>query len=212
MLSPANALELADSPGPLLLAGKGGIFHLSHIWQARLNLRGRQVFTIDCALRFNAFYLAEEARHQGIQAEAMLGSILVQRAFTPYQILDVVYGIKDKDRVYFLLAPLKQFFDADVAEEESRFLLKKLLEAVARLKSTGVPLLIIEKNQYNHPNFAPAFDALRRVAESVIHLEENPEGLALRPEKIDPAQTKRLQILPQKTAAQIQSREVRKTA
>lgn len=208
MLSPAHALDLADSPGPLLLSGKSGIFHLSHIWQARLTLRGRQVFAIDCALRFNAFYLAEEARNQGIQAEAMLGSILVQRAFTPYQILDVVYGIKDKDRVYFLLAPLKQFFDADVAEEEGRFLLRKLLEAVARLKSRGVPLLIIEKNHYNHPNFTPAFEALRSVSESVVRLEERAEGFALLPEKIEPAAEMR--ILPQKSSAQLESREARR--
>ena len=208
MLSPASALELADCPGPLLLSGKSGIFHLSHIWQARLNLRGREVFAIDCALRFNAFYLAEEAMRQGIQAEAMLGSILVQRAFTPYQILDVVCSIQEKQRVYFLLAPLKQFFDADVAEEESKFLLTKLLHAVERLKSREIPLLIIEKDNYSHPNFSFAFNGLRSIADSVVYLQEKEGSFALLPEKLGVER----RIQPQKQIPLARVSEARKTA
>lgn len=210
MLSPVAALDLADSPGPLLLSGRSGIFHLCHVWQARLNLRGRQVFAIDCALRFNAFYLAEEAMRQGIQAEAMLSSILVQRAFTPYQILDVVCGIQEKQRVYFLLAPLKQFFDSDVAQEESRFLLQKLLNAVALLKSKNIPLLIIEKNHYNHPNFSAAFDGLRSISQTVLRLEEKDAGFLLLPEKIDPEAERIIQ--PQKQISSTRIVDARKTA
>jgi hypothetical protein len=175
-----------------------------------LNLRGRQVFAIDCALRFNAFYLAEEAMRQGIQAEAMLSSILVQRAFTPYQILDVVYGIQEKERIYFLLAPLKQFFDSDVAEEESRFLLQKLLQAISLLKSKNIPLIIVEKNHYSHLNFPAAFEGLRSIAQSVLCLEEKETGFALLPEKIDPDQARIIQ--PQKQISITRISNARKTA
>ncbi|HMX56769.1 MAG TPA: hypothetical protein PKE49_09620 [Leptospiraceae bacterium] len=152
-----------------LLTGRSGIFHLSHLWQTHLSLLGQRVLVIDCAIRFNAFYLADEAMRMGLQTEALLQSILVQRAFTPYQILDVLYGILDAahkppDSTYFLLAPFKQFFDGDVSDEEGRFLLKKLTSAVSLLQRESIPLLIVEKDSYSHPSFAPAFEDLKSIA------------------------------------------------
>lgn len=145
--------------------------------------QGRQVFVLDCAMRFNAFLLADEAIRQGMQTEAMLQSVIVQRAFTPYQILDALSSLCTADQVHYILAPLKQFFDGDVQENEARFLLQKLLQITARLKSNGVPLFIIEKNHYSHPAFLPAFEGLRGLSDTVLRLEQEADGYLLLAEK-----------------------------
>src|SRR5438445_207068 len=80
IFSPFEAVDWRGQTG--LLTGRGGIFHLSHSWQVQLYLMGHTVQVIDCAIRFNAFYLADEAMRLGIQTEAILQSILVQRAYS----------------------------------------------------------------------------------------------------------------------------------
>lgn len=175
-----------------LLTGRSGIFHLSHLWQVHLTLEGRQILVLDCAIRFNAFYLADEAMRLGLQTEGLLQSVLVQRAFTPYQILDVLYGMistahKPPELTCFVLAPFKQFFDGDVSEEEGRFLLKKLTRAFALLQKT-MPVLVVEKESYPHPSFAPAYNELKSLASPVWNLTERDGSFSVRLEQLPPRQ------------------------
>ncbi|MBL8019352.1 MAG: hypothetical protein JNM27_06785 [Leptospirales bacterium] len=193
-LSPFEDLDHWNFTG--LLTGKSGIFHLSHVWQIQFLLQNHRILVIDCAIRFNAFFLAEEAHRLGLQSEAVLGSILVQRAFTPYQILDVITGILSKSHrpsptTYFLLAPMKQFFDGDVSEEEGKFLLQKMLSVIRNIQAEGIPFLIVEKESYDHPSFAPAFQDLIQLANPLWQLTQRDGSYSLKARRLPEIQGQR---------------------
>lgn len=158
--------------GLALWSGNSTVFRAALVGQVPLVLRGADVFNIDCAIRFNAFLLVDEALRQGVAPEAVLQKVRVQRAFTPYQILDVLHAIlaNPGSALYVLLAPCKQFFDGDVGHDEAVFLLGKMLGVIAQLRARSVPLLVVESTRYDHPAFARAFQSLRKMADTVREL------------------------------------------
>lgn len=163
-----------------LLTGERGMYRLAHFWQYALVCSGFQVFNLDCAIRFNPFTIAEETRKQNLQPEPFLEQIRVQRAFTPYQILDAIQTIlntKEENTIYFLLAPCKQFLDGDVKEDEGLFLLNLMLQLIKKFPGENVPLLIIESWTYSHKNFQNFFPKLLRTTQNLWELKTE-EGLS----------------------------------
>jgi hypothetical protein len=161
------ALNRWSGEGIALLRGDSApLGEVSHRWMAHLAMRGRRIFVVDCAIRLNLFRLVDEAVLHDVNPDALLASIFVQRLFTPYHILEALTEAEqDRSRdVTFLLAPMKQFFDGDVGEEEGLFLLERF---VSRLGRTRHPFLIIEKDHYPHPSFAPIFPKLEALSRPV---------------------------------------------
>jgi DNA-binding transcriptional regulator YdaS (Cro superfamily) len=172
-INPTHSLSLADAwqlwnyrgnnRSVAYLTGISDIFPLTQIWQARMAIAGVRTHTIDCAIRFNTYTIAEEALRQSVAPESIADSITVTRAFTPYQILDAVKELK-KNEVVFVLAPAKQFFDGDVAFDEGLFLIQKLVRFFADAHERGVALFVVERPSYacqakglTRPVAAPAF-------------------------------------------------------
>ncbi len=170
-------LDLWNKRRLALFAGPSLIFPISLAWQVGLALQGWSVHNIDCALRCNVFNLADEALRLGVQPELVLHSVRVRRAFTPYQILDALFQILEKPapvgqkRLYFLLAPCKQFFDGDVSREEGAYLLDRLLLLLRRFDEEGRPLLVAERHAYEHPAFPGVFARLKKLSSSLWELE-----------------------------------------
>ncbi|TGM20945.1 hypothetical protein [Leptospira meyeri] len=163
-----------------LLTGEKGMYRLAHYWQYAMVCSGFQVFNLDCAIRFNPFTIAEETRKQNLQPEPFLEQIRVQRAFTPYQILDAlktILSLKEENTIYFLLAPCKQFLDGDVKEDEGIFLLNRMLEFIEKFPCENVPLIIIESWTYTHKNFQIFFPKLLRTTQNLWELKME-EGLS----------------------------------
>lgn len=170
-------LDLWDKRRIGLITGPGLAFPIALSWQAHLWLRGYQLHNIDCSLCFNAFNLVDEALRIDVAPELLLAAIRVRRAFTPYQILDVVHEVLDHaktmtDRrdLYFILAPCKQFFDGDVSAEEGAWLLHKLFTLFRELERNGVALVIVERRRYSHPAFAQVQERLKALAGSFWEL------------------------------------------
>lgn len=163
-----GAQPAKSAPLLKLLFGSSETFYLAHTWISELSFQGFRVHILDCAIRFNAFLLAEEAFRRGASAEYILSKVTIQRAFTPYQILDALQETmkalqtpKNKDPVIpFILAPCKQFFDGDVAEDESLFLLKKMTNIFEEYSQLGLPLVVVEKQNYKNRHFP---DVLNRI-------------------------------------------------
>lgn len=170
-------LDLWNKRRLALFAGPSLIFPISLAWQAGLALQGWSIHNIDCALRCNVFNLADEALRLGVQPEHVLHAVRVRRAFTPYQILDALFQILDapepvgQKRLYFLLAPCKQFFDGDVSREEGAYLLDRLLLVLRRFDDEGRPLLVAERHAYEHPAFPGVFARLKKLSSSLWELE-----------------------------------------
>lgn len=149
-----------NRPGTRLLTGTSSTaFALALDWQLLLTLAGRKVHNVDCANRFNVFRLADECLRRCVPAEPVLHSITVQRAFTPYQLLDVAQNIArgqtrdEAGSVRFFLSPCKQFFDGDVAEDEGEYLLHRLFDLFRWIDKRGRTPLVIVEREYDHPVF-----------------------------------------------------------
>ncbi|XDD49349.1 hypothetical protein AB3N59_13155 [Leptospira sp. WS92.C1] len=149
--------------GLSMLTGMSGIYRLALQWEYAFAVSGFKIFNLDCAIRFNPFIITEETRKRRIPPESLLETILIQRAFTPYQILDALKAIAKRERddtLYFILAPCKQFLDGDVQEDEGRFLLDQMLLILKHLHTLELPILVIESMKYTHPTFQAFFPKL----------------------------------------------------
>ncbi|MGJ4744767.1 hypothetical protein ACQV5M_00265 [Leptospira sp. SA-E8] len=156
-----------------LLTGRQGIYKLALRWEYAFAVSGFQVFNLDCAIRFDVFTITEETRKRRVSPEALLEKILVQRAFTPYQILDSlmeIYSSTKENTIYFLLAPCKQFFDGDVQDDEGLFLLEKLVLLLERMRSRQIPIVLVESTKYTHPNFQKIFPKLVALSDDLWEL------------------------------------------
>ncbi len=164
----ARVIEAWDRSSLGVLTGNAEIYRLAHAWIANLVGSGFRVHVIDCAIRFNVYRMIEEANLLGADVHEFLMTGLVQRAFTPYQILDVCREILSRGNssrhIYFILAPSKQFFDGDVKAQEGHFLLQKLIAVFARMQERGIPLVAVESGKYKHNTFQLLFPELRRLA------------------------------------------------
>jgi hypothetical protein len=146
------------------MTGTSAIFSLAQVWQTRMAIDGIKTHTIDCAIRFNTYAIAEEALRLQIPPESIHDQITVTRAFTPYQILDAVQELK-KNEVVFVLAPAKQFFDGDVAFDEGLFLIQKLVRFLADAHERGVALFVVEKPSYAAPAFSTFLSDIRPITD-----------------------------------------------
>ncbi len=164
-------------PGDLkhtaLVTGKSGFFSLAHTWAGRLALQGRDVHILDCAMRFDVFQLADEAARFDCNPDILLSAVTVQRVFTPYHILEAVKDMirHPPEGITFFLAPLKQFFDADVALEEGAYLLNMFCKMLLEINRRGTALFLVEKENYPHPNFPSVISKIRALSAPIWQVE-----------------------------------------
>ncbi len=162
-----------------LISGDSIIFPYALNREVFFYNKGHSIFNLDCAMRFNLFTLTQEAGRIGIPPDEILNQIRVRRAFTPYQILDSTYELlteknPDPAGLSFFLAPLKQFYDGDVAEDEADYLIQILIDMLSGLKRRGISFLLIEKENYAHRLHEKAMKAFIQLTGSlrVIHKSE----------------------------------------
>ena len=174
-----NALppELNHCSGkPSLITGTRAAFQICHYWLALLAHQHRNVHILDCAIRFNLFDISRYAKELNATAAEFLENISFQRAFTPYQILDAVSSFNRKDCLQVILAPCKQFLDGDVALDEGLFLLKKLVTIFKQRSLQNYPLLIVEKNDYQHSVFNSIFPELTSISFPIWQVNTSQSG------------------------------------
>ncbi|AGS80654.1 hypothetical protein LEP1GSC052_0086 [Leptospira phage vb_LkmZ_Bejolso9-LE1] len=154
-----------------LLLGRGSN-SFSHSLLVALCREGYDIQVIDCAIRFKAYSVAEATK--GFET-FVLHQIQIQRAFTPYQLLDFMNTLLDseepealKARLFIFLAPSKQFFDGDVKKDERITLLDRLVEKFVRLKENGFRFLISESIQKSDPIYQSYLQKLSKSIGTVV--------------------------------------------
>jgi len=161
-------LSLIQHPSPQALLHGKDASRLSHDLITDLASRGTPVHVFDCAIRFNVFRIADRSRLNEFQ---ILHRIFIQRAFTPYQLLDSVGELisKHKDpsirsKFYFFLNPTKQFFDGDVKDQDRDYLLPILAKQFGTLRELGFQFIISESKRFEQPIFQKYFAEIQRSA------------------------------------------------
>ncbi|WP_246839463.1 hypothetical protein [Leptospira licerasiae] len=136
----------------VLIGKKSG--NLAHSFMAQLASAGERVHIFDCAIRFNLFSITKFLNDRPLVA---LHNIEIQRAFTPYQLLDSLSDLiaEDKDPGIFplivFLSPAKQFFDKDVKQKEREHLLSDLIFKLEQIRAKGFRFLIVESSRKDNP-------------------------------------------------------------
>ncbi|TGK18860.1 hypothetical protein [Leptospira stimsonii] len=175
-----NSLIPLETP---LLLGRGSN-NASHALIVRLSREGYEIHIVDCAIRFQAYSIAEATKSFNTP---ILHEIQIQRAFTPYQLLDFINSIlssaqKDelKSKLFLFLAPSKQFFDGDVKVDERIALLDRLIEKFKLMQSEGFQVLISESIKKADPIYQSYLSklntALGTVAKEILPPQEVPDG------------------------------------
>ncbi|PJZ79261.1 hypothetical protein [Leptospira meyeri] len=121
---------------------------VAHTIIERLLINQQKVHVIDCAIRLRAMQIAEATKGLNFFA---LHNITLQRAFTPYQLLDLFNSISNdyltsesEPVINIFLAPSKQFFDKDVKKDERIHLLKILTQKLERFVQLKIPFIFSE--------------------------------------------------------------------
>jgi len=130
-----------------------------------------QVHVIDCAIRLRGYQIAEATR--GLDFFA-LHNITIQRAFTPYQLLDLLTSISassvksnQHSRINIFLAPSKQFFDGDVKKDERIHLLKILTQKLERLVQMNIPFVFSESTPKDDATYLQYLVNLQKIGKVI---------------------------------------------
>ncbi|MGA9119768.1 MAG: hypothetical protein WB699_10420 [Bacteroidota bacterium] len=144
-------------------------------------LRGMTVALVDGANRFDAYFIAEFARHVemrgGPPPGELLNRIFVSRAFTCYQMEAVVTERLPKfldrtgARVAVLFGPLDTFYDDQAPFFEVKAGVGRMIEALQRLREHQIGVLVASQDvrlasgerSSLFPRFAAAMDGVYTV-------------------------------------------------
>ena len=125
--------------------------------------RGRQVFVVDAANRFDPYQLVREGRKRGLRPEQVLSQVWVARAFTCHQLVELVQeGLPAelagaKNALVILLGPCSLFYDEQVPLAERRRLFRTMMGGLARIKQRAA--LVVPAAQPAAPGGQPALRA-----------------------------------------------------
>lgn len=155
-----------------LLIGNSTAFTLSHRWACDYLSQKKKVFLIDCAIRLQMDTIVHLLP---APVEEHLAQLIIQRAFTPYQILDAINRASSSQvnyDLYVLLAPAKQFFDGDVGDQECAFLLKVLLAKLFHFPKQK-KILITERESYGHAQYPRFRHQLQKIMPRTWQLNQD---------------------------------------
>lgn len=156
-------------------------------------LGGRQVLVLDGANSLDAYYLARLARTAGQSPAAVLSRLYVSRAFTCYQMADLVLdklpavigqmGFK----VVVCAGLLETFYDEDVPLPEAGRLLARVLGQIRHLARQKTVFVITSPEPSEKvKNRVVLLNMLKREAALVVRIEREESGWKVQQEKPAP--------------------------
>jgi hypothetical protein len=135
-LAPARKLMLCDA----------GAHRLTTYVIARAACERQQVKVICGDNRFDPYAVARFAKSQGVRPAAALNSIRVARAFTAYQMVELInrLALDTLGELVVISGPCATFFDDDVALVDAARLFYRALWRIAELAGGGMTLLLAQ--------------------------------------------------------------------
>ena len=122
--------------------------------------------------RFDVYAIARHARAQGCDATAVLQRILIARAFTAYQLAELLARIEPNQITGPVIVSglCTAFFDEDLSHTEAARLFYRTLWRVIALAQAGLALLLIESAATPSSRRAHFLTDLERASHVVIRL------------------------------------------
>lgn len=136
-----SLLEAAQEPRLTLLWGARTPARPLLALATVLAARGRRVRLFDGGNRFDGYFVARLARRLGVHPGAALGRLRLSRAFTCFQLAELVENAPAEPEPLIVLDLLATFYDESVPLRESERLLETTLAHLRRLAAAG-PVLV----------------------------------------------------------------------
>lgn len=156
-IAPNVAMASLASARQVLLAGDGAQ-SLAMLLTARSVSNNKTVVFVSGDNNFDPYTLAKLARSRGIRAEDALRSVLVARAFTAFQFVELVSRLEStlpalsigrskvsrEPGLIVISGPCSAFFDEDISLVDAARLFYRTLWRIASLAAAGRRLLLAE--------------------------------------------------------------------
>ncbi len=154
----------------VMLCGEGAC-GLAHYVTARAACERRQVRFICGDNRFDPYAVSRFARSRKLRPEAALRSILVARAFTAYQLSELVNRLDPSlSDLVIISGPCSTYFDEDVSIIDAARLFYRALWRIVELASGGMTLLLVQSEMPASTRRAHFLTDLCRASDVVLHL------------------------------------------
>lgn len=139
------------TPETVLLTGHPDVYRFS-LRCAAMIARIRRVVYLDGANIFDPYAVARYAEARGLPEETLLRSVFVRRAFTCYQMYEMVARLPaDRLRsgrsVLIVAGPCVTFFDESVTDHRATQLFRGMIYRLDALRQAGVPMLIAQPKE-----------------------------------------------------------------
>jgi len=132
----------------------------------------RQTVKIICGdNRFDPYAVARFARLKGVRPEAALSSILIARAFTAYQLVELVERLDSPNRLVLITGPCSTLFDEDVLFVDAARLFYRLLWRLVELARHGMTLMLVQREAPQTPRRAYFLKDLCAAADVVLNCD-----------------------------------------
>lgn len=160
------------SVGKLLLSGEQSADSLCMNITARAACAGQRVLFICGDNRFDPYAISRLAKTLGARPEDALRSILIARAFTAYQLSELVNRLDpgSPEGLVVISGPCSTFFDEDVSMVDSARLFYRMLWRIVELARGGMTLMLAQGSIEAPARRAYFLADLCRASEVVMHL------------------------------------------
>ncbi len=171
--------------GLILLQGVPFVMRLGLTIAVRSLLAGDRLCWVDGVNAFDPYAVARLAKRAGRSPKELLARVYVSRAFTCHQLHALVVGrlpraVRELPADGVVAVGLgATFHDHEVSPQEAAALFDEVVQALERLATQGVPVLVVNPylpQDYREPRFARA---LSRAAGVVLAVDPAEDGLTL---------------------------------
>jgi len=120
-----------------------------------------EILVIDCANRFDPFFISKISLMEGKNPYEVLDRIIIARAFTPFQLLKLIEKIPNFKNYPFVCLGINYLFeDENISTSYSWQVFKKVVNSIKSLKN----LTILTAHKINSKrNFLPYIERKSRV-------------------------------------------------
>ncbi len=169
--APVVALSVVGSSGSVALVGGVNIERLKHYLIFQFVRGARKVQFICGDNRIDVLLLARMARSNGIDDEDLLGSIILSRAFTAYQMAELVLRLDESliGQLVVVSDPCGLFQDDEIRSVEAARYFYRMLWHMADLQRRGMKFLITHRPGRRSRRAYFGRDLLR-ATETVLHM------------------------------------------
>jgi hypothetical protein len=191
VITPASSLfpylrELAATPPrKVLLYGDEALHATAVRFIAHAASRHTPVLVVDGANAFDPYEIAQSARRRQRDPEQLLKSIRLARAFTCYQLSELIRRLPEHlgspGALVVVIGLCTTFFDDDVTLGEAASLFYRTWWKLAELNKQGAPLLVAQSLSPINVRRKYFLDDLHHLSDVVLRVDSSPRRLMPEP-------------------------------